>query len=289
MKAGVVDAHVYHRRSNPVEHKFSYNMLLFVLDLNSSNEFSNLYPVASADRASLLKVSPKNYLLPGKDSINSKLGLLYEKWNWGAKPFKTYLITSPAIASFGFNPVNFYIGKDRKGNFFDLILEINNTFGEKHIYRVDVASAKNSDGAFFWTIQKKFHVSPFNKVEGEYALKLKESGEEFFIEINLIKDSQMFFSSFVKGKAIPFSKAGILKILLKNTPAVFLTTSRIGWQAFKLYFFKKLHVFDKPVPISDKTQCYTKPVFLQRLLTGDYLEKLQHMFSNSAKKHRRQT
>jgi DUF1365 family protein len=66
-------------------------------------------------------------------------------------------------------------------------LEVNNTFGGKHYYALSSNDCN---------VKKSFQVSPFNKIEGEYHIVLKND----FCKIDLVKDKELVFTASIEGK-----------------------------------------------------------------------------------------
>jgi DUF1365 family protein len=98
------------------------------------------------------------------------------------------MITMPRYFGYAFNPVTFYycykMGvKPSETALRDgvcvIVTEINNTFGEKHIYvtkndQSHDSPEEKSQGALIDLQKKSFHVSPFNGIERNYHFVFTE-------------------------------------------------------------------------------------------------------------------
>jgi DUF1365 family protein len=100
-----------------------------------------------------------------------------------------YLVTAPRFLGYAFNPVSFWYIYDSENQLQRMIVEVNNTFGEKRMYlldgsnvtpgtppliNIDSTSTEFPLGAkprFTDIWMKDFHVSPFNSRKGSYVLK----------------------------------------------------------------------------------------------------------------------
>lgn len=110
--------------------------------------------------------------------------------DWRKELGQVWTVTMPSIARItGINPLTVHYcyrpgvkGKER-GDFWLVVLEVHNTFSERHIYVLE--AGKNEDGIaekegrrggydHQWTFPRSFHVSPFNDRGGYYRLFLKE-------------------------------------------------------------------------------------------------------------------
>lgn len=120
--------------------------------------------------------------------------------DWRHELGQVWTVTMPSIAGItGINPLTVHYcyrphnfnsaeekvqGNDQRGDFWLVVLEVHNTFSERHIYVLE--SGKNEDrdtdgkverrGGYDhqWTFPRSFHVSPFNDRGGFYRLFLKE-------------------------------------------------------------------------------------------------------------------
>jgi DUF1365 family protein len=82
------------------------------------------------------------------------------------------LLTFPRILGAVFNPLSVYVASDASGQIVMTVYEVSNTFGEKHTY---VADNHHSARPVHVT-EKRFYVSPFFPVEGEYRLSFRHIG-----------------------------------------------------------------------------------------------------------------
>ena len=76
----------------------------------------------------------------------------------------------PRVLGYTFKPVSFWYchraPDDRDGALRVIVVEVNNTFGERHFYLLDEPDFGNE-----LQVAKVFHVSPFCKVEGRYRFR----------------------------------------------------------------------------------------------------------------------
>lgn len=260
MKYSLAD--IWHRRSKPHLHEFSYNTLYWIIDVDQA--------VGKVKRG-LFSFNPEDYLSKQELSLRDKFQTVLQDYGIDDRPDKVYLHTVPRFMGAVFNPASFYIGEGEDRNVF--ILEINNTFGEKHSY---ASTWDKPEETLEVRVPKVFHVSPFNPLKDEYIVKVKPMGDSYYASVDIINEEGMFFESTIKWEPQAW-KNGFLNSLiysLKYGFGILMTTSRIGWHAAILYFKHKMKTFDLPNPPDKRTVQWGKPVLLQRLLTGEWLEKL---------------
>ena len=252
---------VWHKRVLPKIHEFNY--ALNYLKLTHSLKETSEKITTPSTKLWYLKLSPQDYLSGYSGDIVEKLKncLSFHECEFPFTKFE--LFTLPKFLGVSFNPVNFWVLSNGDSEQV-LIIEINNTFGEKHtyLYRGQV----NQDPI---SIEKDFHVSPFNSLKGTYKVGVQKTQNTFRINIDLYREGKMIFQSTLGLTEKHLSK-NFVKLFLQHSQNLF-TTSKIGYQAAILYFKKKLNIYDHAEPKSKFTFKWKKPVLLQRLLTAKWM------------------
>jgi DUF1365 family protein len=143
-----------------------------------------------------------------------------------------------------FKPVSFWYCHCPDGQLRAIVVEVNNTFGERHCYLLDAPRFGVEQRA-----AKVFHVSPFCPVEGGYRFR-------FMVDPTRHRTVGRIDYDDASGPLLQTSVCGTLQALDARTtrqalwryPAMTLgVVLRIHWQALKL-FAKRVPFFTKPVP-----------------------------------------
>jgi DUF1365 family protein len=252
---------VWHKRVFPKIHEFNYglNFLKLSYTLNDNPKKIN-YPKTNLW---YLKLAPMDYLSGYQGNIVEKLKNCLSFHECEYSFTKLELFTLPKFLGVSFNPVNFWVlSNDDQEQV--LIVEINNTFGEKHTYLYQGQLKEDPI-----SIDKEFHVSPFNNLDGTYKVSVIKTDDTFRISIDLYRDGKVIFQSTL-GLTEKTLSENFLKLFFQHSQNLF-TTSKIGYQAAILYFKKKQTIYDHSEPKSKFTFKWKKPVFLQRLLTSKWM------------------
>jgi DUF1365 family protein len=127
-----------------------------------------------------------------------------------------------------------------------IVVEVNNTFGERHCYLLDAPLYGQELRA-----NKVFHVSPFCSIEGRYRFRFMRSRrdgiEKTVARIDHDDELGPLLQTSVSGTLQPISPASLRKALWGYPAMTLGVIARIHWQAFKLWR-KHVPFVSKPKP-----------------------------------------
>ncbi len=236
---------VFHARFGPRDHQFSYQTLYHLFELDRIDEISRVSWLYGYNRFSLFSIYSKDYLERGDARLHDKVLRLL-----GTPPAQIQLLTCPRFLGYVFNPVSFFMGLSESGALQSVVVEINNTFKEKHCYVLEDLQSSSEKGFLESRRQKDFHVSPFYDKNMSYRFLFKPIQDSFEIRIILERDNKPIFFSNLVGKQKQFSSWNILKQVARAPWIPAVTMLRILWQAGVLHYWKRLPVHPKPYPDS---------------------------------------
>jgi DUF1365 family protein len=197
-KARIFSCETKHARMFPRRHAFEYSYLQCGFPIIPGGVDANGHDIATGTDQELgrwwLRIRAVDYLTRGNGAAGfyGKLQTFMREQNVGDNEWSyAYLVTAPRFLGYSFNPVSFWYIYDREHQLKKMILEVNNTFGERRIYLLNGTSpstppqtADSTHGAgtaldtsigaksrFTDLWMKDFHISPFNSRKGSYALK----------------------------------------------------------------------------------------------------------------------
>ena len=155
------------------------------------------------------------------------------------KAMTATMLTMPRFFGYSFNPLTTYYVYDPE--LVAIVLEVHNTFGEKHIY---VTSGSQS-------ISRQFHVSPFNDRLGTYNFRCTPPTS---IELTLVTpEGKPKLVATLKGKqSVEMASLWALILCVRYGWWIFLTFPRILFEAWKLHYRKRLPVYMRPEPLDVK-------------------------------------
>jgi uncharacterized protein len=153
---------------------------------------------------------------------------------------ETWLHCYPRVLGHTFKPVSFWYCHDADNRLRAIVVEVNNTFGQRHCYLLD----KPAFGAQLKT-EKVFHVSPF--CEGSYRFRFLFDAARLrtVARIDYDDPSGPLLQTSVSGSLEPVTPASLRQALWQHPLMTLGVVARIHWQALRLAS-KRVKFFSKP-------------------------------------------
>jgi DUF1365 family protein len=223
---------VSHERREPVEHSFSYRVLMTLLDLGELPGALDRHPLWSARRPAPVRFRRSDHLgNPGTSLSEAARDLVDERV--GVRPGgPVRLLTTPRFMGVGFNPVSFFYLYGADGSSVEAVIaEVTNTpWGERHSYVLDGRGGDALEGTF----TKRLHVSPFMPMEQIYRWRLTEPSDELGVSIASSQGGETVFRAGLTLQRRELSRGEMSRAMLAYPPAAASTLARIYWNALKL-------------------------------------------------------
>jgi uncharacterized protein len=235
--------HVRHTRLRPARNAFTYRTYFLMLPLRTlrtqacaalaRNRFApiSFYDADHGDgRSDALQWVDE---LLQREGITDAIG---ELW----------LHCYPRVWGYAFKPVSFWYCHRADGTLRAVVVEVNNTFGEKHVYVLDAPRYGVEMQA-----TKVFHVSPFCGVEGNYRFNFMRSanGCRTVARVDYDDAQGPLLNTSVSGTLMPLNPQSKRYALLHYGAMTLAVIARIHWQAAKLWL-RRVPYFKKPPPPS---------------------------------------
>ncbi|MBC3934110.1 DUF1365 domain-containing protein [Undibacterium sp. CY7W] len=165
----------------------------------------------------------------------------------------------PRVFGYVFNPVSFWFCYRRDGALRAILCEVNNTFGEKHVYLLAQDAALTNGQEY--QAEKIFHVSPFCEVQGRYRFRFLHrhptqhtqhadsvpAAARYLAKIDYDDAAGPLLLTSVSGQAGQLSDRCIAFVMLRYPLMTLAVMWRIHWQALRLWI-KRVPFFTKPSP-----------------------------------------
>jgi DUF1365 family protein len=157
---------------------------------------------------------------------------------------EVWLHCYPRVLGHTFKPVSFWYCHRADDSLSAIVVEVNNTFGERHCYLL-----QGRQLAFGQEIKadKVFHVSPFCSVTGNYRFRFLRTGlhpeggdvrkqtQRTVVRIDHDDEQGPLLQTSVSGWLEPLGRASILRAFLGMPLMTVFVVARIHWQAIRLW------------------------------------------------------
>lgn len=245
---------VRHARYQPNRHKFSYRVFSVLLDLDKIEDEAKKLASFSLNRFNLFSFRYRDHGFKTHETPRKFVDHILAQLNRPAAD-QVFLLCYPRMIGFAFNPLSVYYALV-DGEIDTLIYEVRNTFGEDHVYVVPMAGKSASGKATDETPiahsrEKKFHVSPFMDIEGEYHFSAPLPADNIRLVIReTLNDKPLLIASFI-GKQARLSDGKLMFGFFAYPLMTAKILVGIHYEAFRL-FLKKIPFYSKPSPSCDR-------------------------------------
>jgi uncharacterized protein len=232
---------VRHTRLRPARNAFSYPTYFLMLPMRSLAMHGS--GALARNRRSAISFYDQDHGDGQGDALAWLDGLLQAQDIQDAQG-EVWLHCYPRVLGYSFKPVSFWYCHRTDGSLRAVVVEVNNTFGERHVYLLDHARYGCE-----LTASKVFHVSPFCDVQGKYRFRFMTASQSqrTVARIDYDDNSGALLQTSVSGQLEPLTPASLQKALRSYGLMTLAVIARIHWQAFKL-FLKRVPFFSKPSP-----------------------------------------
>lgn len=220
----LVSGKVLHQRRTPFVHGLKFKNYLWLVDLRE----------------------PQNKFLP-KDHFGGEAKSMFSAVESFAKSRgeeilptdKILALASARTNGYVFNPLSVYWCIDPQGRTRWAILEIHNTYGDRHAHLV------KPDAQGRAKLNKEFYVSPFFSVEGEYQARAFIDEKHVVVSVNLHQNNALVFSASFTGELLEASIKNRLIAYLRTPFSTLQAMARIRAHGIWLWL-RRLPVVPRP-------------------------------------------
>jgi DUF1365 family protein len=240
---------VTHQRLRPQRHRLRYRVFSLLLDIDELPALAQRLRLFSLNRFNLFSLHERDYgdgSSPLREHVDRELRAAGLPAG-GA----VHLLTMPRILGYAFNPLNVYFCHAVDGGLRAILYEVNNTFGERHSYLIEVPGDGRRDGPIVQRCAKQLHVSPFMPLSGmHYDFRItapRPASPRLHIGVEASDAGGSLLQAGFVARRQTLSDRALAKTLLTHPLLTLRVMAAIHWEALRL-LAKGLRIIPKPAP-----------------------------------------
>jgi uncharacterized protein len=242
MSLKLLTAQVGHTRHQPKHNSFTYDVFYIAAEV-TKDLFSPTPRFFSWNRFNIFSLYTRDH--GAKTADDNWYQWITEEFRKGGVTLRDddriTLICHPRLLGYAFNPISYWLLKNRSDELLAVLCEVNNTFGDSHNYLLSHPDGQSIILTDVFHAEKKLYVSPFNKMTGRYEFLFTATKDSFQSTI-LYYENEVFTLTTLMGCIYrDLTNKNILIALIRYPFMTLLVVFRIHWQAIKLYFKKVKH------------------------------------------------
>ncbi len=234
MNSSLYECRVMHHRLSPKEHRFSYKIFMFCLDLSELDVLNDRLHWFSRNRWNLYSFCDHDHLTFSTADIQENVREYVHSQGCQERVERVILVTLPRVLGYIFNPVSFYFCFGINGNSLCSVVEVGNTFRELKLFYLK-APEESRAIRFTHKETKYFYVSPFMDHNLQFAFDLQVPDQKMVMQIDDYRDSEKVLHTTLTGERLDLNDRTLLHLTWKYPLVTLKVIAGIHWEAWKLW------------------------------------------------------
>ena len=232
MRSHLLQGKVSHRRSSPFVYELEHDVWYFALDLDEIDEVATKLRLVSRNRRNVLTFRDDDHLVPPVGSIAESVRRHLSSHGVDPADWQILLVTNMRILGHLFNPASFYLCRDAAGELRTLVVEVNNTHGERRLYTL--WPERRGDGHMA-SMAKDLYVSPFIDMDAGYTVRIWDRPKQLRIAINETEHGSPVLTASLVLQRLSATNRVVGRLLFRYPFVTVKTIGAIYWHALRLW------------------------------------------------------
>lgn len=216
---------IAHTRRTPLKNRFTTNAHFWVVDLDHL-----------PDHGVLGRFEARDHLGDPTRSIRQNVEAFLAAEGVVVTGGRILMAANARAFGYNFNPISVFWCHDAQGDLAATVVEVHNTYGDRHAYLV------HPDAAGHALVAKAMYVSPFHGTDGHYELRVPVPDNKLIITVRLVVDADNLFDATLHGDLVTSTTR---RAVFRAAPAAILGALRIRMHGIRLWA-RRLPVQPRP-------------------------------------------
>lgn len=232
MRSHLLEGKVRHRRSRPFTYELEHDVYYVALDLAELDEVFRRLRLARRNRRGLVEFRDSDHLPTPATDLPADIRAHLRAEGFDPAGWRITLVTNLRSLGYVFNPASFFLCRDGEGTLRVVVVEVHNTFGERHLYTLRGGEA---GGPFVASMAKELFVSPFIEMDGRYTVHVRDEPDRLRIAINERQGGQPLLSTSLVLRRLPLTDRTLARMLIRHPLMTQRTIGMIHVHALRLW------------------------------------------------------
>ena len=232
LRSHLLEGTVRHRRTRPSVYELEHDVYYFALDLDELDEVAARLRLVSRNRRNLYSFRDPDHLLPPAHDVRTAVWEHLRAEGIDPEGWRVMLVTSLRVLGYVFNPASFYLCRNPAGDLEVVIVEVHNTYHERHLYTL---RPQVTPAAHVAAMDKAFYVSPFIDMDAHYTVRVQDRPDSLRIVIDETEQGVPLLQASLVLRRLRLDDRTLLRLFLRHPLVTQMTTGMIHWHALRLW------------------------------------------------------
>lgn len=237
--SGLYVGRVMHRRLEPRRHGLAYSVFSVLFDLDELAALDARLRWFSVGRFNLFSFHPQDHGDGGAVDAAGLRAQVDSRLREAGLPAggAIRLLAMPRLLGYAFNPLSvWFCHAPDDGCLQAIVYEVNNTFGERHSYLIEVDGAQRDAKRVEQRCDKRMFVSPFLGMDLHYRFRIEPPREQLSIGVSVHEpDGRAVLNARLDARRRPLTDGALLRVFFTHPLLTLKVVGGIHWEALRLW------------------------------------------------------
>jgi hypothetical protein len=232
MRSHLLVGHVQHRRTGSVPYRLRQGVYYVALDLDEIPTVIRACRLIRQGRFGAFSFRDRDHWEPPATDLRASVHDLLRERGEDPTGWRVTLIANLRVLGYVFDPASFFLCRDPDGVLRLVVVEVHNTYGERHLYPVPL---ERRGTGHVGHMAKAFHVSPFLGMEARYSVRVQDDAGTVRIAVVETQPDDISLVATLDLVRRPLTDRALLRLALRMPMVTQRTTAAIHWHAWRLW------------------------------------------------------